>query len=325
MSRLYRKTEVGTWVDRGVQSLSAPPPNGQTLWWYLLTGQRTTIIPGVVVAREAVMADDLRWPLKGFRDAFEEIRDKGMAVADWDAGIVYLPKALLDSAGEPRELHRPQSLNVVKSWAKAWRELPECDLRTKILGDLETFCEAISEGFALAFDEAFAKARPKASSIQDQDAGAVTGSPPNSPPLGGSDLGFDSASLPAVKRTKAKAKSGLTPDELEIAQRVLGKITERTGVGYGRDKNHLALIAARLRDGVSERDLRAVIAYCWDESGLGWRSKTIGESGEAMAQYLRPETLFGPKKISQYLPPARAWLEKHFPSAKPDATGGGES
>lgn len=156
MSR-YRRVEVGTWTDSKVRALSAPPPNAQTLWMYLLCGPRTMAIPGVVVAREAVIADDLRWPLESLREAFHEVFQEGLAEADWEAGLIVLPKALMDSHGEPRESNAPQSPNVVKGWAKAWKEVPDSHLKTQLLQALGSYCKALPEGFTKAFAEAFRK------------------------------------------------------------------------------------------------------------------------------------------------------------------------
>ena len=61
---------------------------------------------------------------------------------------------------------------------------------------------------------------------------------------------------------------------------------------------------------MTERELRGIVAYCW--TGLGWESKP------EMHQYLRPETLFGPKTISKYLPGARKFLAENFPEAAPE-------
>ena len=98
MSR-YRKVEVSLWGDRGFRELSAAPPSGQTLWLYLLTGPRTLPIPGVIVARPAVMADDLRWSMEGFQQAFGEVLSKGIVKADSDTGIVWIPRELTGTTG----------------------------------------------------------------------------------------------------------------------------------------------------------------------------------------------------------------------------------
>lgn len=305
----YRKLEVRTWNDDVFHRLSAAKPNGQTLWLYLLTGPRTIAIPGVVVAREVVMASDLGWSPQGFREAFEEALREGLVEVDWKAGLVLLRKALLDSSGEPRESASPESPNVLKSWAKMWDDVPDCSLKAVLLRRLGSFAEALGASFEEAYRQGFAKALAKASPIQEQekDAGEGTGTgiPPN-PPRGGST---------GCSVKPGKRKSDLTELEREVAGRVLGKITDRTGIEYGTKGGdvHVRLVAARLRDGITERELRAVIGYCWaEDGGLGWASKTTGD-GELMATYLRPETLFGPKKIAQYLPAAIAWAAKLSP------------
>lgn len=151
----YRKVEIGTWNDRRFRELSPQPPSGQTLWVYLLCGPRTTIFPGLVIATEAVIASDLRWPVsaelfdapsagpRSFREAWKEVSDKGMAVSDWFAGVVMLPKALRDSAGIPRASAMPGSPNVFRGWARAWGDIPECELKTEYLRELGRFAQAI--------------------------------------------------------------------------------------------------------------------------------------------------------------------------------------
>jgi uncharacterized phage protein (TIGR02220 family) len=119
--------------------------------------------------------------------------------------------------------------------------------------------------------------------------------PPQSPPRG--------AGVGSVKSKPRNKAFDCTPDERDAAERVLAKITDRTGVKYQGSDAHLRLIVGRLRDGVDELDLRAVIAYCWD--ALGWRDKQVGDV--PMSEYLRPETLFGPQKLQQYLPSARKY------------------
>jgi len=162
MSR-YRKVEVQVWTNEAFRALSSAQPNGQTLWLYLLTGPRTISIPGVVIGREAVMADDLGWSVEGFREAFAEAFREGLAEGDWKAGLVVLRKALIDSTGAPRDTTKPESPNVIRGWAKSWDEIPECDLKSDLLQRLHRYSEALGEAFAKAFREAFAKPLAKPS------------------------------------------------------------------------------------------------------------------------------------------------------------------
>jgi uncharacterized phage protein (TIGR02220 family) len=117
------------------------------------------------------------------------------------------------------------------------------------------------------------------------------------------------AAVGEVGKRRAKPKpSDPTPSELGVAQTVLDKLGSYNGVRYTRTAEHTRLIVAHLRSGLTEADLRKVICYCAIE--LDWKSD------RAMVKFLRPETLFGPKTISKYLDPARAWFDT-LPSDDP--------
>lgn len=110
------------------------------------------------------------------------------------------------------------------------------------------------------------------------------------------------------KRRKSKPRQ-FTPEQREIAMRVLGKLGECNGVRYTGSDAHIALIADRLADGIHELELRAIIAHCASpkaSGGKGW------EESDEMRQYLCPETLFGPKTHTKYLDPARTQYRKQL-------------
>jgi uncharacterized phage protein (TIGR02220 family) len=75
-----------------------------------------------------------------------------------------------------------------------------------------------------------------------------------------------------------------------LASGILDFLNEKTGRSYKPVKANLNLITARLREGATEDDLRAVIAKKCRE----W----LGD--EKMADYLRPATLFNATKFAQY-------------------------
>lgn len=180
MSR-YRKVSTRMWGDASFRALSAAPPNGQTLWFYLLTGPQTSIVPGAYAATQGGLSDALGWPLEGFLKAFAEVSREGfaegmpegcgehsekpLARADWKAGFVWVPNAIKHNA--------PQSPNVILSWRDAWEELPECSMKLESYHSLRAFCEGMGKGFGKAFHQAIAKpsAKPfgKAMANQDQD------------------------------------------------------------------------------------------------------------------------------------------------------------
>jgi uncharacterized phage protein (TIGR02220 family) len=107
-------------------------------------------------------------------------------------------------------------------------------------------------------------------------------------------------------RSRGKAKPPvLTPAEAETVAGVLDKLSRESGTPFRATTTaHQRVIAARLRDGVTEDELRAVILHCADPEpmGLGWRDNP------KMRAFLRPETLFGPETIERYLPAARKML-----------------
>jgi hypothetical protein len=180
------------------------------------------------------MASDLGWSVEAFREAFQEVFAKGMAEASWKGGLVVLTKALFDSTGDPRETARPQSPNVIRSWAKAWDEVPDCDLKSRYLVTLEKFSkeidrtsknggEAFSKAFAEAFRKALAKASRHPSPIQEQDTGTGTGT--------GSGI---SLSPPPARTSRAgrgqstKVRPSLPPEAEAAARRLLDSIAANT-------------------------------------------------------------------------------------------------
>ena len=322
----YRKVEVATWYDDRFHSLSAPQPCGQHLWLYLLTGPRTTSFPGLLVGREEVMAAELGWPIGPFREAFGEALAKGLVKADWRVGLVVLRKALLDSTGEPRNTARPESPNVIKSWAKGWDEIPDCYLKAEYLQSLESFAKALGEAYLGAFREGFRRALLKASAHpslnQDQDQDQDQEQKQDlknsaTPTAGGTPLDLFRDKVDAAtgdigrRRARQPKKPNWSEAERASAKVVLEKLSAQNRVNYTGTDEHIRLIVNQLRAGRSEMDLRAVIGYCAVE--LDWKSKP------EMAAYLRPETLFGPKTIARYLDPALTWFKALPEDRRPHA------
>lgn len=171
MSR-YRKIEVRTWSDEKFRALSAIPPSGKGLWFFLLTGPHTTAIPGLFRAGRAAMAEELDWELEAFDEAFREVSEQGMAKADFKAKLVWLPKAVRHN--------KPESPNVVRGWRVELDLLPECALKREAIEGIREALREVGPSYVEAFDELFyssqkAQAKPsrkasgKASLNQEQE------------------------------------------------------------------------------------------------------------------------------------------------------------
>lgn len=151
MSR-YSKVDRRIHSDAKFRELSNPEPCAKYLFFYLLTTPKLTSIPGLISAGEAEIAEALKWPMKGFREGFRELLAKGMAKADWNARLVWLPNAT--------KYNQPENPNVVRSWRTHWDEMPECDLKSEAWQSLKELTERLGKGFAEAFRQCCPKGSP---------------------------------------------------------------------------------------------------------------------------------------------------------------------
>ena len=154
-SRKYRKVSARLWNDPRFRSLSLPGPSGQFLYWFLRTGPQASIVPGLFEARAPGLADRLGWSVDDFKREFKSLSSTSppLALADWDAGLVWIPDAVDDD--------RPQSVNTVKSWQNSWDELPDCELK------LEAY-QALRNCMSHAMSHAFAEACRRPCNTQTQ-------------------------------------------------------------------------------------------------------------------------------------------------------------
>ncbi|ECX4093522.1 GntR family transcriptional regulator [Salmonella enterica] len=137
------------------------------------------------------------------------------------------------------------------------------------------------------------------------------------PSKSGKNSGFDpseSGGDPSVKSTqdpqvtsKPSCPVAAQPDpEVVITDQailVLSHLNQISGSRYQKSKTSLENIRARLREGYSVADLQLVI----DLKHEHWHEN------DEQYQYMRPETLFGPKKFESYLQSATLWDQKGRP------------
>ena len=137
------------------------------------------------------------------------------------------------------------------------------------------------------------------------------------PSKSGKNGGFDpseSGGDPSVKSTqdpqvtsKPSCPVAAQPDpEVVITDQailVLSHLNQISGSRYQKSKTSLENIRARLREGYSVADLQLVI----DLKHEHWHEN------DEQYQYMRPETLFGPKKFESYLQSATRWEQKGRP------------
>lgn len=145
----YRKISPCIWLDAKVRGLS---DKGKLTLFLLLTHPNMTSL-GALRANLPGLACELGWKPAVFARAFRELLDCGMARHDADAQLIWFPKFLKHNA--------PESPNVVRGWATAFEELPECALKQDVLAGAWATLAAFGEGFRDAFREVFGEVLPK--------------------------------------------------------------------------------------------------------------------------------------------------------------------
>jgi uncharacterized phage protein (TIGR02220 family) len=272
----WRPVDVRVWSDRKFLSLSE---RGRMLWLYLLTSPFMLPIPGVLVSGEMAIAEQLGWTTKGLGEGFGEVLGKGLGVSRFER-LIWLRNAL--------DYQPIQGPNHISAIVKSWDDVPDCDLKIEIWQALVIACKGWSKLFTKGLPEPLTK--PLGNPVQDpfhtvSVSGSVSGTGSVEPPIPPS----------RGARSRAARKPPATESEENAYQRVMAKLRDASGIDYQDCDDHRSYVIGRLRDGIHELELRAVVAFCADK----W------EGNPDMVDYLRPKTLFGPRKIYDYLDAAR--------------------
>jgi len=272
----YRKIEVATWGDSKFQALSAPLPNAQSLWFYLLTGPHTNSIPGLFVIGKAALAEALKWDenddlLEGFRKAFDELHTAKMVRFDPKTRLVWIPNAL--------KYNLPESPNVIRSWKAQIRELPETELLGIALSSIRSTIYGMGEGFQKAFVEAFGKDMPKGyrqpspnqEQEHEQDPEEFADSPKANPDVSPVDIVDNSAPSeadfspePTTEDFQVPA-SLVIPKPLKFTDDEAAELSSQTGEHAQAHLARLALI--RVGKDYGFKNDWALLRWFWDKAG----------------------------------------------------------
>jgi hypothetical protein len=152
----YRPVDIRIWTDRKFLSLS---DDGRMLWLFLLTTTFTRNIPGVIVAGEAALAEELGWSTERFRKGFAELVKKRLSVVR-EGRLLWLVNAL-----KYQPIAGP---NSIKGMAKRWDDIPDGPLKASIWQALKVACKSWDRLFAKGFPEPIVDSSSNGS-IQDQE------------------------------------------------------------------------------------------------------------------------------------------------------------
>ena len=138
----YRKIDPRIWADRRFMTLRS---ESKLVFLYLLTHPGLTRL-GVMRASLPGLAAELKWNLPRFVKALDPLIAQDMILHDQDASFLWVKNFL--------KYNKPESANVVRSWKHVWPEIPECDLKPRLLQSLSVFIKGFHKGFHEAFKEA---------------------------------------------------------------------------------------------------------------------------------------------------------------------------
>lgn len=121
----------------------------------------------------------------------------------------------------------------------------------------------------------------------------------------GGDPSVNTTTDPSVKKPSCPVAPQPDPEVMitDNAILVLNHLNLVSGSRYQKSKTSLENIRARLREGYTVSDLQLVI----DLKHEHWNGNDV------QYQYMRPETLFGPKKFEGYLQSGIRWDKKGRP------------
>lgn len=256
MGGWYRALNVGIWGDAKFRCLSW---RAKLLFIYLLTGSHTDGLPGLYAVGAAALAEALGQTVEELLATFAELRSLGLALADWDARVVYQPNAIRHQP--------PNNPNHLASWMKMLRRIPECELKDAWLEQLTRWAAAAGKRYVQALD---AGRETVCQTVTD------TVAPPHPHPH------------PHKSNVELLRNCDLAPfpdDEPIPYAEIIGALNASSGKRYrhGTAATHRH-IQARWREGYRRPEFEAVI-----------NTKCRQWLGSDLEKYLRPETLFGPK------------------------------
>lgn len=197
----HRDVDVRMWSDQKFLSLSRPPPNARELWFYLLTCPETCTVPGLLRLGRAGLAEALGWPVEETAVCFDEIEQRGMAMADWNARVIFLPNRM--------KYGPTPNPDWVAGWGAVLDAIPDCDLKQEIHRRLRDHLFSLSRT---------SKKQVKTVEAFDRGTRAGTRAPPQGSPPVGTGTGSAPALLSKGRAADAAASLGSVPGtELAVA------------------------------------------------------------------------------------------------------------
>lgn len=281
---MYRKIQCRIWHDRKFLGWSVVQ---KMTFFYLLTGRHSHPIPGVIIGTSGEICEALKGAnaigdatADAIGGAIAGLIADGVLEASPVAPLLYLPNAIRHNA--------PTSPGQVRMWAKCVDDIPECDLKDRILSDLYECLSGMSSGMLDAMGGAIGDA------IVDKQR-------TKNKPIAVKKARRKSASR--GRKTEERKKREIA--ELALAQGVAAIVLPYLGDALGRSfdthKADIKRFKALVHEGYTKEQMISVVdhvARTWDRSKYNITPKSLFDPEKfpdrlRSVQSRKPHTQFG--------------------------------
>ena len=263
---MYRKIQCRIWHDRKFLTWGVLK---KMTFFYLLTGRHSHPIPGVIIGTKGEIAQALMGA-NAIGDATgDAIEDAiGGLIADdvldtsRMAPLMYLKNALRHN--------KPTSPGQVRMWAKCIDDIPECELKDRIISDIYEVLNGMSDGMRDAMSDAIGDATVDKQRIKNK---------------------YSIKKKTAVKKRKTSDRAQRKKDETVVAKAlaeiVLPYLGEKLGKTFRITKTDVERFRSLIHEGYTQKQIKTVI---------DWACNTWGRE-----YTITPSALFNPKKFEDRL------------------------
>lgn len=140
----YRKIALQTRAEGWYRSLSGPRPNARSLFDFLVASGWDQSIPGLFVCSLGQVAHELGWEASDVERTWQEISDAGVGVADWQAGVVWIPRCFMVNLPSERR---------IRTWRWSFPLVPECSIKRAAYRHAMDYCQEQGASHVRALEE----------------------------------------------------------------------------------------------------------------------------------------------------------------------------
>lgn len=284
-ARDYGKIHSSFWTSETIRSLSE---DGRVLAAYLMTSPHTNML-GCFRLPVAYACDDLRWSVERFEIAFNDAAAHDFATIDAGSSWVVILKFLKWNAFE--------NPNVGKAAAKIFAQIPDtCPAKRVLAGCLREYGKNFPEALLAPFEtvsETVSKPFPNRSINPIETVSERLSTPfrnPEPEPEPNQNQKTLSGKPDDADTGDEQREPELVLEASDPVAEIIAYLNDRAGTRFQVVDSSARLIRARMREGATMEQLRAVV----DAKSRDW------PKGDPMRRYLRPATLFNAEKFEQY-------------------------